>query len=113
MSETPMLTRPDLDAALHANLHRIPAHCQQGLVEYLRYGYAPGHFLLAVLSNDLAEACKRADEENRHALFQYVYVLTNYAPSAAWGSPERVNAWIASGIEMRNGHARGKAEASR
>ncbi len=101
MSDLPRLIPPDMDAKLEANLHRIPAHCQDGLADYIRYGVPPGHFLLAVLSNDLREACARADEENRGALFQYVYVLTNYSPIACWGSRESVKYWIETGAALR------------
>jgi hypothetical protein len=101
MSDMPRLTRADLDASLDREISRIPAHCREGLIDYLRYGQPPGHFLLAVLSNDLAEACKRADEENRYALFDYVYLLTNWAPSGAWGSPQHVKDWIAKGMALR------------
>jgi hypothetical protein len=109
MSDLPRLTRGDMDAQLEASLDRIPAHCRDGLRDYLRYGLPPGHFLQAVLSNDLREACGRADDENRSALYDYVYVLYNYAPGDAWGSPEKVRAWIEKGIALRREHA----EASR
>lgn len=97
----PNLIPPDMDANLEANLHRIPAHMREGLASYIRFGRPPGHFLLAVLCNDLKGACARADEENRHALFQYVYVLTNYAPAGCWGSREAVQAWFEKGAEAR------------
>lgn len=92
---------PDRAAKLELSMSRVPEHCRQGLIDYLRYGLPPGHFLQAVLSNDLREACGRADERNQRALYDYVYVLYNYAPSEAWGSPERVSAWIQKGAEMR------------
>lgn len=110
MSDLPRLTRPDLDARLDAEIHRIPAHCREGLLDYLRYGQPPGHFLLAVLSNDLFAACSRADEENRHALFHYVYLLTNYAPSGAWGSRAHVQAWIEKGMALRREQFAGDSE---
>src|SRR5436190_18388157 len=94
------LLPPDMDAELARHIIRIPTHCREGLVTYLRYGQPPGQFLLAVLSNDLAEACARADDDNRSALYDYLFLLTNYAPSAAWGSPERVSDWIERGREL-------------
>jgi hypothetical protein len=94
------LMPPDMDADIERYVLAIPAHMRQGLLDYLRYGMRPGQFLQAVLSNDLAEACARADVENQLALFAYVFVLTNYAPSASWGSPDRVRAWIERGREL-------------
>lgn len=98
---TPLLIPPDMSEKLEANLHRIPAHMRKGLANYVRFGQPPGNFLLAILTNNLREACARADEENRGALFQYVYVLTNYAPAGCWGDVESVKAWIEQGRELR------------
>jgi hypothetical protein len=104
----PRLIPPDMDAKLEQYIGMIPEHCRQGLLDYLRYGVPPGHFLQAVLSNDLAEACGRADSTNQRALFEYVFVLYNYAPGAAWGSPEKVKAWIQRGLDVRREAAEGR-----
>ena len=101
MSEMPNLLPPDMDEKLARNIHGVPEHCGDGLLAYLRHGQQPGHFLMAVLSNDLTEACGRADEENRPLLYEYVYLLYNYAPTEAWGSPEKVRAWIERGRAAR------------
>lgn len=68
----------------------VPEHMHDGIVLYLLHGYQPGSFMTAVLENDLKEACMRADDENRRAIYQHVAFLYNYAPSNAWGSPARV-----------------------
>lgn len=99
--DLPRLIPPDMDEALEQHVARVPEHCREGLLAYLRYGVPPGHFLLAVLSNDLAEACGRADEANQRALYDYIFVLYNYAPGNAWGSLAKVQAWIARGMEVR------------
>jgi hypothetical protein len=105
LDEGPMTTQTtllpqDMAAALERHIIRIPTHCREGFLAYLQYGQRPGSFLLAVLSNDLAEACARADDDNRPALYDYVFLLTNYAPSDAWGSPSRVSDWIERGREL-------------
>ena len=108
MAVLPSLLPLDVDGALGAlsiALARIPEHCRSGLLDYLRYGQPPGHFLRAVLSNDLKEACARADDENQRALYDYIYLLCNYASAAAWGSPEKVEQWIARGEELRKAEA--------
>lgn len=97
---------PDMDKRLDIAVTRLPQYMREGLLAYLRTGRPPGHFLLAVLSNDLAEACARADEENRRALYDYIFVLVNTAPSAAWGSPERVAAWVEQGRALRSSEVR-------
>lgn len=53
-----------------------------------------GHFLMAVLSNDLREAFARADDLNRPVLFQIMGYCNNEIPGNCWGSPEVVKAWL-------------------
>lgn len=79
----------------------VPLHAHDGLVLYLMHGLRPGHFLMAVLENDLLEAVIRADDENVVALHRYVKFLFNVAPSVAWGSPGEVAEWITSHRKAR------------
>ena len=80
-----------------ADWTRIPYHCVGGLREYLELGTPVGGFLEAVLSNDLREACGRADELNQYRLFDYIFFLHNYAPAGSWGSPKAYNNWLCIG----------------
>jgi hypothetical protein len=75
----------------------IPVHMINSLVEYIMVGRPVGHFLTAVLSNDLKEACNRADEENQKRLYEYVAFLYNYTPTTCWGSPDKVITWMSIG----------------
>jgi hypothetical protein len=75
-------------------IYGIPESMQGGLLRYLVDRIQPGHFLMAVLSNDLAGAFGRGDTENLAALQAYVMFLVNAVPGAAWGSPDRVTAWL-------------------
>lgn len=81
----------DFDRALAG---MIPDHMQDGLRRYIEHGIPPGHFLTAVLQNDLRGACERADFTNRSILFKYIQFLYNYAPPSSWGSPERFKIWV-------------------
>lgn len=74
---------------------RVPEHCRPGLIDYLVEGRPPGDFLRAVLENDLKDACGRADHINLRALPEYVRFLYNHAPAPSWGSPEKVQQWLA------------------
>ena len=77
------------------NYDKIPVQRMVGAMRrYLEHGLVPGHFLTAVLSNDLMEAAGRADDENRAALFDWVKWLYNEAPRGSFGSPEAVKAWL-------------------
>jgi hypothetical protein len=75
---------------------RVPEPLWNGLLLYLTERKPPGHFLMAVLMNDLKDACARADEINRAHLYDVVYFLYNYAPEACWGSADRVDRWLAA-----------------
>lgn len=75
----------------------VPAHMRAGMARYVVLGVLPGSFLRAVLSNDLMEAGRMADDENRRRLFDYVMFLINYAPSDCYGSPEAMLAWAKRG----------------
>lgn len=73
----------------------IPDRMMGGLKRYVEHGIEPGSFLMAVLRNDLHDAVGRADDENIRNLPAYVSYLYNEAPSPCWGSPEKVQAWLA------------------
>jgi len=91
------MINPELGYDNAANWSLIPMHMVAGMRRYLTHGIAPGHFLKAVLSNDLMEALGRADEENQRSLPAYGRFLYNYAASSSYGSPERFEAWVKGG----------------
>lgn len=76
------------------DLEKFPTLTARGLFNYMNYGARVGGFLTALLSNDLQKAVLKADDENIKLLREYVQWLTFNAPGEAWGSPEKVNAWI-------------------
>lgn len=78
----------------NANWQLIPRHMQGAVKRYFEDGIPPGNFLTAVLCNDLREACGRADDENRHRLFEYIQFLYMYAPAGSWGSPDNFQRWL-------------------
>lgn len=78
------------------NYSGLPQHIQEGMQLYIEHKIAPGGFLTAVLCNDLYGAAVRADEINKHLLFEYVNWLDNHAPQLCWGNPKRVKEWLES-----------------
>ncbi len=72
----------------------IPQRMVEGLRRYIDKKIAPGHFLTAVISNDLKNAVSQADDENMKNLPAFVAYLHNEAPSACWGSEERMDEWL-------------------
>jgi len=75
----------------------IPDQLWRALKLYAEEGIPTGHFLHAVLTNNLVESLGRADEESRSALGAIVQLLYNFAPGDCWGSCALVTAWLQTG----------------
>lgn len=71
----------------------LPAGLREGMRLWIEQGLLPGHFLQAVLRNDLADAIVRADEENLKRLPEIVRWLHNEAPTRCHGEPMTVTRW--------------------
>jgi hypothetical protein len=74
---------------------KIKPDTREALDEYGQ-GALPsvGSFLFAVLSNNLVEAFRRADDGNAAAMQEIVAYCYNKLPSECWGSKEKVEAWL-------------------
>ena len=77
----------------------IPEHMVEAVYNYLEYGTPPGGFLTAVLSNDLMDALRRADDKNIESLPAWGRLLYNHIPPGAYGSRKAVEAWIEEKIK--------------
>jgi hypothetical protein len=86
-----MLKNPD------AFYGSIPNTILEGIRNYVRKGQRPGHFLSAVISNNLKEAAGRADSDNAPYLVSIVKYFFNETPGTCWGSKETMEEWIAAG----------------
>ncbi len=82
-------------------LCKIPEHIHEGLIAWIQRAQPPGHFLQAVINNDLRGACNRADEDNQSKIWNIVFFLTNYAPNGCWGYANAVEHWK---IYLRGDH---------
>ena len=65
--------------------YSIPPTTAEGLIRYIEKGVPCGHFLDAVIRNNLYGAVSHADLRNRAALAGIVQWLTNHAPCGCWG----------------------------
>ena len=79
----------------------IPSYMQGGVTRWIEHGIRPGHFLTALLSNDLRETFARADDTNARCVIYYLKFLYNHAPPDCWGSPERFEAWAENHAKFR------------
>lgn len=97
-----MTDRPDYRTHLRQRLveYDVPESLHAGLVEYFAAHRPTGSFLHAVLENDLTRACLKADPINRYCVADIVAFLFNVGPAKAWGSPEKVAAWLADPSEV-------------
>lgn len=84
----------------HLNEHDIPPRMWDVILRYLIERDPPGHFLTAVLMNDLKEAVARGDDENLARLANYVRFFYNHAPAMCWGSEKKVTDWLNRVDEM-------------
>lgn len=75
----------------------VPAHMHESVVAWIMQARPVGHFLTAVLCNNLREAISHGDDQNAQALQQYVRFLYNDAPAGCWGAPERLVSWAELG----------------
>jgi hypothetical protein len=71
----------------------IPEHIFEGLKGYALERQPVGHFLTAVLCNNLSEAIGHADSESLKAIKPIVQFVYNELPGNCWGSPAKVNSW--------------------
>lgn len=75
------------------NEYDIPDYMQNSLVEYIMTGRPVGHFLSAVLENQLKEAVNRADDLNQSKLVNYMKFLWNHAPNGCYGYEGVMKYW--------------------
>lgn len=64
------------------------------LVAYIENRRPVGHFLTAVLSNNLNASFTCADDVNIEAIGPLIRWVYNYAPGECWGSKGKVMAWL-------------------
>ena len=85
------------DIANKIDYSRLPDYMREGMRLYIEHGVPVGHFLTAVLENNLMEAYGRADDTNAAAMHEYAAFLYNEAPRASHGSREAVSKWMNQG----------------
>ena len=76
---------------------KLPSHMQDAAKRYIEKGIRPGHFLTAVICNDLFGAVAHADDTNVKALKTWVQFWYNEAPGSCWKSKDIMTAWVKQG----------------
>lgn len=75
----------------------IPPRLKDALTRYSQSHIQPGGFLAALLSNNLHIALRLASPTSLAALPEIVRYVHKHLPAQAYGSPEKVMAWLDSG----------------
>lgn len=78
------------------NVMIIPERMMAGIGRYVQFGTQPGHFLTALIKNDLRETINRADDSNILILPAYIGYFYNETDPRCWGSPAKMHAWMKS-----------------
>ncbi len=78
------------------NSELIEPRFKQSLDYYVEHKMQPGHFITAVLENDLVGAFGRADYEAIENLKHIICYCYNEIPSDCWGNKEKVKNWLNS-----------------
>lgn len=84
------------DTISKLQLSGIPSYMHDGIKLYIEHGIMPGSFLTAVFANDFMEMCRRADDINQRAFFEYGRMIYS-APIGCHGSIEKVKEWAKHG----------------
>lgn len=85
--------RPDINDLF------IPPGIVEGLERYLRDRIKPGSALTSILQNDLHTAAMRSDSYTWGSMKSIIWFLERAEMRDAWGSKEKVDAWIADSGE--------------
>ncbi len=73
---------------------RVSIQLIESITRYVEIRVPAGGFLHACLQNDLSGATSRADSMNARLLPEIVSLIYCEVPSEAWGTREKVAAWL-------------------
>lgn len=79
---------------LDYSYYNVPEHTREALENYFFYGYLPGSFVTAVITNDLVRACNSCDHINREAIVDITKWVMHNAPNGSWGNHNNLQNWL-------------------
>jgi hypothetical protein len=80
-------------------------YTDEAIENYLMYGFEPGGFLMAVLTNNLFLAASRADHWNKERLSEISLQIYHNMPPLSFGNSEIVKDWLLNKEERRSKYA--------
>lgn len=75
--------------------HGIPDHMHDAVEAYVVDHRECGGFFMSLMENRFMESAAKADRKNLAALGDWAKLIYNEFPISCWGSPEKVEAWLA------------------
>lgn len=75
----------------------VPPQALEAFSRYVMSGIETGSCLRAALENNMMEFFGRSSQPYQGAAFGIASYIHNKIPNTSWGSPKKVDAWIASG----------------
>ena len=76
------------------DIHYIPAHQMDQLIDYIEYGTNPGKFITSIICNDLVDAVMYAPKDCINNIPAFANFMYEIAPGSCWGSKENMQRWI-------------------
>lgn len=78
---------------MRPNPKLIETRFKEGLERWVQSACQPGHFLSAVLANDLKKAVMYGDDAALDNLVHIVSYIYNELPCNCWGSEQKMDNW--------------------
>ena len=76
----------------------VPSHIADALLSYALDGIRPGSFTSACIANEFVDAaCMAGPMITARDMTAIAKTLFNDLPSSAWGSKDKLEAWVAAG----------------
>lgn len=75
----------------------VPERIKKAIDLFSERGQVAGHFVMAVLRNNLVDSVGHADADSLSNLADIVNYAYNEIPGNCWGSEAKVKAWITQG----------------
>jgi hypothetical protein len=79
----------------------IPSGIREAIDAYVQQGRPPSDTVRAILSSDMREAFRRADVATARGMAAIAAYLYNRVPMTCYGSPKRVEQWLARHAALR------------
>jgi hypothetical protein len=82
------------DSIVKENYPNMPEYTRESIDRFVEKGIPGGHFVMAVMENNLTSAVCQADNNNIRGIVDTVKYVYNVCPSGCHGSAVKVREWM-------------------